>query len=174
MELLRGCAACRLSPLVNAMQPVLNREQMRHYDALAVSEGKLPGIVLMENAGRGAATLLQQLIAQAGQNRCNVLIVCGPGNNGGDGYVVARHLLAGHTAQASVRYSFLPNVHRYRATRAPTSNACWHWQPTPLPSARQAGRSSELRWPMPTLSSMPSLVRVSRARWTAKCCRPFI
>ena len=89
--------------LATAMQPVLNREQMRRYDALAVSEGKLPGIVLMENAGRGAFAGLQQLLTQSGQNRCNVLIVCGPGNNGGDGYVVARHLLAGHTAQVSVK-----------------------------------------------------------------------
>ncbi len=47
----------------------------------------MPGIVLMENAGRGCAEFL---LAQSRPQ--NVVICCGPGNNGGDGYVIARHL----------------------------------------------------------------------------------
>lgn len=84
------------------MQPLLNRDQMRRYDALAISEGKVPGIVLMENAGRGAFECLRSLILQGALTAPEVLIVCGPGNNGGDGYVVARHLLAETALRTSV------------------------------------------------------------------------
>ncbi|GAB4422451.1 MAG: NAD(P)H-hydrate dehydratase [Turneriella sp.] len=77
-----------------AMQPVLNRDQMRRYDALAIAEGKVPGVILMENAGRGAFDYLQRLLASRAVPNPHIVIVCGPGNNGGDGYVVARHLLA--------------------------------------------------------------------------------
>jgi NAD(P)H-hydrate epimerase len=65
----------------------LTRDQVRDVDAKAIAEYGLPGIVLMENAGRGAAELLIQL-GVAGR----VAICAGKGNNGGDGYVIARHL----------------------------------------------------------------------------------
>jgi NAD(P)H-hydrate epimerase len=52
---------------------------------------QMPGIVLMENAGRGAAERIDQIAPDG-----NVLILCGKGNNGGDGFTIARHLqLAG-------------------------------------------------------------------------------
>jgi NAD(P)H-hydrate epimerase len=66
----------------------LAREEVRRIDALALEEFGLSTIVLMENAGRGAAALLRERL---GPN-ARVLILCGPGNNGGDGGVVARHL----------------------------------------------------------------------------------
>jgi NAD(P)H-hydrate epimerase len=47
----------------------------------------IPGTVLMENAGRGMAELLRSLGIEG-----KVVICCGPGNNGGDGFVIARHL----------------------------------------------------------------------------------
>jgi NAD(P)H-hydrate epimerase len=65
----------------------LTREEVRAVDQRAIEEFHLPGIVLMENAGRGCAELLQTL-GVAGP----VVICCGKGNNGGDGYVIARHL----------------------------------------------------------------------------------
>jgi NAD(P)H-hydrate epimerase len=76
------------------MIPILTREQMRAYDAYAIERCQVPGLLLMENAGRGAAELISdQLEGESGP----VVIVCGGGNNGGDGFVVARHLLAhGH------------------------------------------------------------------------------
>src|SRR5215212_7148299 len=66
--------------------PPLTRDQVRRVDAIAIERYGLPGVVLMENAGRGAADLLRSL----GANR--VTICCGRGNNGGDGFVIARHL----------------------------------------------------------------------------------
>ena len=65
----------------------LTRAQVRDVDARAIAEYGLPGIVLMENAGRGAAELVVRL-GVAGR----VVICAGKGNNGGDGYVIARHL----------------------------------------------------------------------------------
>jgi NAD(P)H-hydrate epimerase len=67
---------------------VLSRDQVRELDRRAIQDYGVPGVVLMENAGRGAADLLQSL----NPNRQRVLILCGPGNNGGDGFVIARHL----------------------------------------------------------------------------------
>jgi NAD(P)H-hydrate epimerase len=66
---------------------LLTREQARELDRRAMEEFGVPGIVLMENAGRGMAELLRTL-GIAGP----VAICCGKGNNGGDGFVIARHL----------------------------------------------------------------------------------
>lgn len=64
-----------------------SRDEVREIDRRAIEEFGLPGIVLMENAGRGCAHLLLE------QKLCGpVAICCGRGNNGGDGYVIARHL----------------------------------------------------------------------------------
>lgn len=73
------------------MRPVLSREQMRAYDRHAIESCHVPGLVLMENAGRGAADVIAQLVRA---RRAQIAVVCGGGNNGGDGFVVARHLLA--------------------------------------------------------------------------------
>src|SRR5215475_15723428 len=65
----------------------LSREQVRAIDRRAIEEFGVPGVVLMENAGRGAAEVLLALGA-----RGPVVVCCGKGNNGGDGFVIARHL----------------------------------------------------------------------------------
>jgi NAD(P)H-hydrate epimerase len=66
----------------------LSRAQVREIDRRAIEEYGVPGIVLMENAGRGAAEVLMPLVS----DEASVLIICGSGNNGGDGFVIARHL----------------------------------------------------------------------------------
>jgi len=65
----------------------LSRQQVREVDRRAIADYGLPGVVLMENAGRGAAELLARL-GIAGP----VVICAGKGNNGGDGFVISRHL----------------------------------------------------------------------------------
>ncbi len=66
----------------------LTRAQVRELDRRAMDEYGIPGIVLMENAGRGCAELLMRLNPE----KKRTLILCGPGNNGGDGFVMARPL----------------------------------------------------------------------------------
>lgn len=67
--------------------PPLTRQQVRSVDRIAIDEFGISGLVLMENAGRGAAEIIGQQ-APLGE----ILILCGRGNNAGDGYVIARHL----------------------------------------------------------------------------------
>ena len=72
------------------MHELLTPENMGRADALAIANGPFDGPGLMENAGRAVhAAILKRF---PGLER--VAVLCGPGNNGGDGYVVAR-LLAG-------------------------------------------------------------------------------
>lgn len=66
---------------------VLTRDQVREVDRRAIDDYGLIGLVLMENAGRNAASLLQQLGIDG-----PVAVCCGKGNNGGDGFVIARYL----------------------------------------------------------------------------------
>ena len=66
----------------------LTRAQVREVDRRAIEEYGIPGIVLMENAGKNAAKLIQGWLPAGGL----LAIVCGRGNNGGDGFVIARHL----------------------------------------------------------------------------------
>lgn len=69
---------------------VLTRDASRELDRLAREEFGVPSIVLMENAAAGVATHTIGLLR--GREDRGVLIVCGPGNNGGDGLAAARHL----------------------------------------------------------------------------------
>lgn len=67
-------------------------EQIRRIDERSIETFGVPGVALMEHAGgQAAAILLRELSAEAARG---VLVLCGRGNNGGDGYVVARHLSA--------------------------------------------------------------------------------
>ena len=63
---------------------------MREADRRAIEEFGIPGVVLMENAGRGAADVALEMLK--GVANRSAVIVAGRGNNGGDGFVIARHL----------------------------------------------------------------------------------
>jgi NAD(P)H-hydrate epimerase len=69
---------------------VMTRDQVRAVDAWAINELGVPGVVLMENAGRGCAEFIREKLNEIAKPK--VCIFCGTGNNGGDGYVIARHL----------------------------------------------------------------------------------
>lgn len=72
----------------------LTRDQVRQIDRLAIEQYHIPGVVLMENAARAvvdvACEMLGPAVVQIAGGK--VLILCGGGNNGGDGLAVARHL----------------------------------------------------------------------------------
>ena len=72
---------------------VLSTAQMRAADRRTIDEVGIPAAVLMENAGRQVAAAMERHLAPLGDLR--VAVVCGKGNNGGDGFVVARVLEAG-------------------------------------------------------------------------------
>lgn len=67
-------------------------ETMRSLDTATITEYGVPGLLLMENAARGACDVLQREVELGMDDR--VLVLCGPGNNGGDGFGLARHLWA--------------------------------------------------------------------------------
>jgi hydroxyethylthiazole kinase-like uncharacterized protein yjeF len=70
---------------------VMSREEVRAFDTWAINTIGIPGVVLMENAGRSCAELIEDKLKDAAEPK--VCIFCGTGNNGGDGYVIARHLI---------------------------------------------------------------------------------
>jgi len=70
---------------------MLTRQQCRDADAAATNKFKIPSIVLMENAGRSCVERMIRHHPQSSLGELTVLILCGPGNNGGDGLVMARH-----------------------------------------------------------------------------------
>jgi hydroxyethylthiazole kinase-like uncharacterized protein yjeF len=72
------------------MIPVATSDEMRQLDMKTIEEIGLQGIVMMENAGRGVVDAIQNKYGKL-KNK-SFLIICGKGNNGGDGFVVARHL----------------------------------------------------------------------------------
>lgn len=75
----------------------LTRQQIRQIDRSAIEQYGIPGVVLMENAGRGTAQHVIEMLDDVEDK--HVTVACGGGNNGGDGFVIARHL---HNAGAGV------------------------------------------------------------------------
>ena len=69
------------------MQPVVTAAEMRALDRATIEDIGIPGFTLMETAGRAVAGVVRTILDPG-----RVAIVCGPGNNGGDGYVIARVL----------------------------------------------------------------------------------
>ncbi len=70
---------------------VATAEEMQELDRKAIETYRIPGIVLMENAGRGAAEVISSSFPEIHKKK--IAIIAGKGNNGGDGFVIARYLL---------------------------------------------------------------------------------
>jgi ADP-dependent NAD(P)H-hydrate dehydratase / NAD(P)H-hydrate epimerase len=88
------------------LSPLLDASAQRAVDAWAIEERGIPGLELMERAGTGLADVVERR-APAGR----VVVVCGKGNNGGDGFVVARVL---HGRRRDVAVLTLAEPDEYR------------------------------------------------------------
>lgn len=71
---------------------ILTAAEMREVDRLTTKNYRVPSLTLMENAGKSVAEFIQLRFPDF--TRRNVIVLCGKGNNGGDGFVAARHLRA--------------------------------------------------------------------------------
>ncbi|MFN3954730.1 MAG: NAD(P)H-hydrate dehydratase [Pararhodobacter sp.] len=80
------------------MTEILTSAQMRAVERAAIESGRASGLELMERAGAGVVEAIEERWPTAERR---AVVLCGPGNNGGDGYVVAR-LLAGRGWQVAV------------------------------------------------------------------------
>ena len=69
---------------------ILNAAEMREVDRLTTARYRVPGLTLMENAGKSVAEFIQARFPNF--TRRHIVVLCGKGNNGGDGFVAARHL----------------------------------------------------------------------------------
>jgi len=85
---------------------IVSAQQMQELDRRAIAGG-IPGIELMENAGRGTFEKIRQYFP--GAFKQNIVVLCGRGNNGGDGFVIARCL---HHAGARVKVILLATADR--------------------------------------------------------------
>ena len=93
-------------------------EQMRAMDRRAVEEFGIPEELLMENAGRAAFAVLSREFGAAGRR---IVVVCGVGNNGGDGLVVARQILA---AGGTPRVFVIGDPDRFRGAAKANLDIC--------------------------------------------------
>jgi ADP-dependent NAD(P)H-hydrate dehydratase / NAD(P)H-hydrate epimerase len=107
--------------------PLVSAAQMRALDEHTIRKLGVPGDVLMESAGRAVVQVVLALLAPGD----SVCVVCGPGNNGGDGLVIARHL---HQLGVPVRAALLserlggdaaPQLVRARAVGVPLDGKRW-------------------------------------------------
>ncbi len=95
------------------MSLILTQAEVREVDRIAIEQFDVPGVVLMENAGRGCAELL---LAQTPTR--TVTVVAGKGNNAGDGFVIARFL---HNRHVDVRLLLLSSPGQF------TGDAAINW-----------------------------------------------
>jgi ADP-dependent NAD(P)H-hydrate dehydratase / NAD(P)H-hydrate epimerase len=98
---------------------LLTSSRMRELDRRAIEDIGIPGIVLMENASRGVFDIIR---SEFGLLECaSAAVVCGKGNNGGDGFAVARHL---HNAGARPRIAVAARPGEISGDAAINMNAC--------------------------------------------------
>ncbi len=86
----------------------LTRRQVREIDRLAVERYHIPGEMLMENAAIAAANVAASMISA--KDLGEIVILCGGGNNGGDGLAIARHL---HNRQFKIKIFLTADPEKY-------------------------------------------------------------
>ncbi|TAE32655.1 MAG: NAD(P)H-hydrate dehydratase [Candidatus Kapaibacterium sp.] len=90
------------------MQHILSPDSMRQADAYAIHKLGIPAAILMENAARSAFQIIQRRLDEFWGNRSGtrqILVLAGSGNNGGDGFVIARHFF--HCPDVRVRVAWI-------------------------------------------------------------------
>ncbi len=98
------------------MRPILTAAEMRSVDAATIELG-IPGIVLMENAAHRVVEMLEREFAPLSEQR--IVVVCGKGNNGGDGLAIARQLYTRfHPQSLDVVLAFDPSELRQAGAAA--------------------------------------------------------
>lgn len=73
---------------------MLSAEEMRSVESAAIGSGRVTGAVLMARAGAGTVDEILRFWPELNTGEHSAVVLCGPGNNGGDGYVIACHLAA--------------------------------------------------------------------------------
>ncbi len=111
---------------------LLTNKQMAHADRLTIDSG-VASMALMENAAAAIARVTSRLLQRTSGRR--VLVLCGPGNNGGDGYVAARLL---RQQRYKVRVASLVPVEQLRGDAA-NAAAGWTWGIAPAASCDFGG-----------------------------------
>ena len=87
---------------------VFTREGVQNVDRDAVDVFGMQGMILMENAASGATSIIKEQCSKS--DLANIVIVCGSGNNGGDGYAIAR-LLHNHDHRVHIAVVSEPTSH---------------------------------------------------------------
>lgn len=77
---------------------IASRNEIRKIDEQSISKLMVPGVILMENAGRTTAEVISTQFPDSN----NISLFCGSGNNGGDGFVIARHLMTVYNKKITV------------------------------------------------------------------------
>jgi NAD(P)H-hydrate epimerase len=93
---------------------ILNAAQMREADRFTIEDIGIPSLVLMENAGRQVVAALEAAYEERLEGR--VAVLCGRGNNGGDGFVVARRLASTGRAVLAIVVGDAGKLHGTAAT----------------------------------------------------------
>jgi len=107
---------------VNREEYVFTRQQVRTVDQEATERYGIPGIVLMENASRSLTLEVLRAVGWPSvASDANVLIICGGGNNGGDGLAAARHL---HNVGLAVTIVLTKPANRYTGDAEINLNIC--------------------------------------------------
>jgi ADP-dependent NAD(P)H-hydrate dehydratase / NAD(P)H-hydrate epimerase len=125
------------------MRTIVSAKEMRWCDELTIHKHGVPSLLLMENAGRGVA---ETAVLEFGPpERKRILIFCGKGNNGGDGFVAARHLL---NAGANVTVVLLSTP------RALKGDARTHYENLARFKQREPGQLSIKKFTRPLLKTL--------------------
>jgi len=108
---------------------------VRELDRRTIEEYGIPGLLLMESAGRATAAAVEKVL-RASASQAEVVVLCGPGNNGGDGFVIARTL---HNRGHAVRAVFVGPLAKLAELSEDTRTNARLWRDLGRPIMEVAG-----------------------------------